>query len=434
MRQIDTDTLAALDGSRPADTLTVWAWRDGELIVPEPLQVIAGSATESAGDSAKIGHTMELTVGDPDGTLGAWKLDDPLGVAGTELQVIYNVGRSGAVNYGWFRITDNTPDERVDWRTVNEYGYDEPDGDLPMHKRKVAVVTAVVKLSLADRTINPDRDKFDAPQSPPASATAISEIRRLTREYFPLVVDDGITDVSVPRTLIYDRERLEAVQDLASRVGARYRMGGDGEMHLYPIQTASMWRVEPGQCLVRVARSQSLDGLYNKWVVEGKEGSSGKPVRAFSIIDSGPLAYGGPHGKASTSYSSEMIADVGQALAYAIKLKNQFLASLAVELEVECTPRPELQAGDRIEVGYPVAAGHVAYFPGEITDIHRGWSPIPTATRLTVSCSYADVVKALGRTEWAQYMTDQMPELTWDLLRPGTTWGNFPDTTWEQVP
>jgi len=55
------------------------------------------------GDNVKVGQRISLTVADPDGVLGAWRFDDPLGVGGTKLQVIYNVGGSGAVNYGWFR-------------------------------------------------------------------------------------------------------------------------------------------------------------------------------------------------------------------------------------------------------------------------------------------------------------------------------------------
>lgn len=432
MRSIDTATLDALDGSRPADTITVWAWREGVLVVPEPLQVLDWQEQESAGDSTKVNRQVSLTVADPDGTLGAWRLDDPLGVAGTQLQVIYRVGGSGAVNFFWLRVTDNEPDEQVDWRTIEEYGLVPPDSEALPHTRQVAVVTAVVKLQAVDLTVGPDRDKFEAPQSPKAGATVVSEFRRLTAGYFPTVVDAGVPNQAVSRKLIYDRERLEACQDLLTRVGARYRMGGDGECEVYLPQQAPVWRAEPGKCLVRVGRKQSLDGLYNMWIVEGKEAANGVPIRARAFIDTGALRYGGPHGKSQYTYSSEMITSYAGALAYAESLRAKFLASLAVELTVEITPRPELQAGDRIEVGYPLAAGHVAYFVGEITSLRRGGNPLPTSTTLTVSCSYYDVSSALSRTDWAQHITDEMPTLTWDRLP--ASWGNAPDTTWDQLP
>jgi hypothetical protein len=167
-------------------------------------------------------------------------------------------------------------------------------------------------------------------------------------------------------------------------------------------------------------------------VVEGKDSGDGKPVRATASIDTGPLRYGGDYGWAPFPYSSETITTEGQAKAYAIQLRDEFLSSLAVELAVETVPRPELQAGDWIEVGCPVADGHVAYLPGRITAIKRAGSPVPTGTSLTVACSYVDVAAALDRTEWAQHITEGMPPLTWDRM-PGN-WGQIPAILWNSLP
>lgn len=432
MRLIDDVSLMALEGSRPADTITVWAWRGGSLVLPDPLEVLDWSTDDDAGENVKVGQRVSLTVGDPDGTLGAWKLDDPLGVAGTEVQFVHRVADQGAVNFGRFRIVRNEPTEMVESRIIDEYGYVEPDGSLPKHKRRVFVTRAVVKIDAVDLTYNVDRDRFEAPESPGAGATVISEFKRLTLDHFPTVVDAGVTDTPVSQLLVFDRERLEACQDLLSRVSARYRMGGDGECRVYPRDSAPVWRVEPGKCLVSVRRRQSIDGLYNRWVVEGKDSGDGKPVRAVVSIDTGPLRYGGDHGRAPEFYSSEMIETYGQALAYGIELRDKFLGSLAVQLVIETSPRPELQGGDRIEVGCPIAAGHVIYLPGEITSIRRSGDPVPRATSMTVDCSYADVLTAMARTEWAQYLTGEMPALTWDRM-PGT-WGTAPEMTWTDLP
>lgn len=432
MRRIDELTLKALEGSRPADTLTVWAWRGGSLVVPEPLQILRWSEQDDAGDSVKVGGRFSFTIADPDGKLGAWRFDDPLGVGGSRLQVIYRVGGAGALNHAWLRITGNEPTDMTDWRVIDEYGYSEPDAQIEQHKRMVPSTRAVVKLDAVDLTVNVDRDRLEVPESPGPGATVLSEFRRLTAGYFPTVVDPGVEDIPVSRQLVFDRERLQACQDLLSRVSARYRMGGDGECHIYPQTTAPVWRTEPGNCLVSVNRKQSLDGLYNRWVVEGKDSGNGAPVTASATIETGPLHYGGDHGKAQFFYSSEMIKTVAEAAAYARKLMNQALESLALELRLTISPRPELQAGDRIEVGYPVAAGHVAYFLGQITSLSRGGDPTPGPTALTVSCSYSDVVASLNRTEWAQYLTAGKPALTWDRM-PGT-WGTAPAVTWDALP
>lgn len=431
MRLIDELSLDALEGSRPADSLTVWAWRGDSLVVPEPLDVIDWSFEDQAGDNVKVSQRISLTVADPDGRLGAWRLDDPLSVTGARLQVIYRVGGAGAVNYGMYRLTGNEPDEVTEFRVIDEYGYVEPDGLLEPHKRRVAVTRSVVKLEAVDLTVEPDDDHFEAPESPALGATVLSEVRRLASPYFPVVVDPGVTDISVSQQLVFDRERLEAIQDLLGRVGARYRMGGDGELHIYHRSSPAVWRVGPNEGLVKVRRKQSSDKLYNRWVVEGKEEGTGNPVRAAVNIDSGPLKYGGPHGRVPYFYSSEMITSTAAAVLYAIELREQFIASLALELSVECVPRPELQAGDRIEVGCPFD-GRLAWIPGEITAIRRSGSTVPGSTSLTVACAYGDVIAALERTDWAQNLTGELPPLTWD--RMPSTWGRGPSMSWDDLP
>ena len=431
MRWIDEVSLEALEGSRPADTLTVWAWRGGSLVVPEPLEVIDWSASDEAGESVKVGQKMSFTIADPDGTLGAWRFDDPLGVAGTELRIIYRIGGAGAVNFAKLRVTGNEPAEMVDSRLVPEYGYAEPDSDVEPHMRRVYVTRSVVKLEAVDITFNVDRDRLEAPESPKSGATVLSEFKRLTKSHFPTVVDAGVTDIGVSTQLVYDRERLEACQDLLSRIGARYRMSGNGACHVYVPSTDPVWRVEPTAGLVSVSRKQSLDGLYNRWIVEGKETADGRPVRGGAFIGTGPLRWGGPHGKAPFFYSSEMIETEQQAAEYAAQLMETAVSSLAVELNVEIVPRPELQAGDRIEVGCPFE-GRVVYLPGLITSIRRSGSTVPTGTSLTVSVAYSDVTAALSRTEWAKNLGHPMPELTWD--RMPSTWGKLPAVSWDELP
>jgi len=432
VRLIDEATLQALEGSRPADSLVVWAWRDGSLLVGEPLQVVDWSAQDEAGDSVKVGQRLSLTVADPDGTLGAWRFDDPLSAAGTRLQVVYRVGGAGAVNFGWFRVTSNEPEEVVDSRVINEYGLMVPDGVEAPHERRVYVTSGRVRLEAVDLTYGVDQDRFESPQSPAPHSTVLGEFARLTAEHFPVVVDPGVTDRGISSKTVWDRERLEACQDMLALVSARYRMGGDGECHVYPLVSEPVLTVEPGASLVSVSRKQSVDGLYNRWVVEGKDKDSGQPVRAEVQISAGPLRWGGPHGRVPFFYSSEMVDSYDSAAAYARQLRADFLAGLAVELSVEVPPRPELQAGDRVRVGCPVGGGHVAYFPGAISSIRRSGSTVPGGTSLTVSCSYADVSAALGRTDWAVNLTGEMPELTWDRM-PGN-WGSLPALEWDELP
>lgn len=435
MLSIDDVTLAALDGSRPADELVVWAWYDGDLAWPEPLGVASWSLSGSADQSSKVQQQLSLKVQDPDGRLSPWLFNDPLGVGGVVLHVLYRVGAAGAVNRGRFRVQGNAPQESFVKYTIPEYGYTEPDSVNAPHERDVLVPAgAVVDVTAVDITANVDRDKFIVPESPRGSdPTALGEFTRLIRGHFPIVVAPGVVDRVVSRTLVYDRERLEACQDLLASIGARYRMNGDGECEVYPIAPGEpVWRVEPMAGLVKVDRSQDIDGLYNQWVVEGKEGVKGVPVRGSVILGAGPLRYDGPHGRVPFLYSSEMITTASQARSYAETLRNQQMTKLAVELDVETIPRPEIQPGDRIEVGCPVSDGHVVYIPGEVTSKTESGSPIPEPTKFKVSCAYADVTAALGRTEFGRYLTGSKPPLTWD--RMPASWGSAPSLPWNNLP
>ncbi|MFE4229122.1 hypothetical protein ACFRJ8_14680 [Arthrobacter sp. NPDC056886] len=435
MLPIDDVSRAALDGSRPADELVVWAWYDGDLAWPDPLGVVSWSLSGSSDASTKVQRQLSLKVADADGSLSPWLFDDPLGVGGVVLQVVYRVGGAGAVNVGWFRVEGNAPDGSVNGYTLPEYGYLESDSPAAPHERRVFAFTgAVVDVDAVDLTADVDRDKFLAPQSPYGTGpTVLGEVTRLVRDHFPVVVEDGVTDKAVSGKLVYERERLEAVQDLLANVSARFRMGGDGEMHIYPMGAAApAWRVEPGAGLVSVHRKQTIDGLYNAWVVEGKEGANGKPVTATAFLRAGPLRWDGPHGRVPYFYSSEMITTRGQAAEYAGILRDRQAASYAVELEVETVPRPEIQAGDRIEVGCPMPAGHVVYLPGEVVSVSAGGSPIPGPTKFTVSCAYADVAIALNTTPFAEHLTSTKPALTWD--RMPSSWGALPAITWNNLP
>lgn len=432
---IDDESRAALDGSRPSDELVVWAWFDGALAWPDPLQVVSWSRSGSAESSSKVQQQVKLTIADPSGELSPWRFDDVLGVAGTLLQVMYKVGGAGVLNTGWFRVEDNAPDESFTRYTIPEYGLVVPDSPVRPHERDRYVSSgSVVEVDAVDLTVFMDRDQIVVPESPQGtSPTILSEVRRLVKGYFPVAVADGVVDRAVSKQLILDGGRLEAVQDLLARINARYRMTGEGVMEIYPMAPGPIvWRVEPMAGLVKVGRSQSVDGLKNVWLVTGKEDSLGRPIRAVASITSGPLRDGGPHGRVTETYSSEMITNYSQAIQYAETLKTRQMQSLAVKLSVETIPRPDLQSGDWIEVGCPVMAGHVAYFPGEIISISSSGSPIPGPTTMTVSCSYADVISALDRTEWAENLTREKPDLTWD--RMPTQWGKTPAIPWQYQP
>lgn len=397
MRQIDANTLNALAGSRSGEGITVYAWYGGRLAHPDPLPVASWGFNW---DRTRQVQTFDLTVADKDGKLAPWLLEDPLGVGGSRLQVRYNVGGAGSINMGWYRITGSTPDER--WRsyTINEAGRVNPDSPTPAGKKNVMVSGgAMVSVQADDLASVVKADRLLAPESPQGSSpTVVSEVTRLIGGIAPVVVTSGVVDRAVNKTLVYELDRLDAVQALCKSISCDYRMNGDGQFEIYPLapQTpVAVLRGGPDGLLVKVDRNQSIDGLYNVFVVDGT--ATDHPVRSVAQITAGPLRVGGPHGRIPTFYESNLISTQAQADDYAQQMMTTHLAGLTVDLKVTCLPVPHVQQGDWVQVGNPIVNGQSVTLAGMVKAISQPSNgTVPGPCTVTVECAYSAVQTVIG--------------------------------------
>ncbi|MDN5667044.1 MAG: hypothetical protein L0G87_01445 [Renibacterium salmoninarum] len=347
---------------------------------------------------------LNLSIIDESAVQAPWLLEDPLGVGGAELQVIYDVGGAGSVNLGWYRITQSEPDDK--WRAylIDEKGRLNPNSPVPPDKRLVQVTGGTqIQITAQDRGRNAQNYRLIAPESPPGVApTIVSEIRRLMDGIAPVVVTTGVIDRAVNKTLVYQDDRLNAVQDLAKRISCDVRFYGDGQCEIYPISAQPpVWVVAGGPegALVSINRNQSLDGLYNIFVVDGTATVSGQatPVRGITQITSGPLSVTGPHGRVPKFYSSPMISTQSEADAYARTMMNTQIAGLTTDLKIECLPNPAIQQGDWVTVASPVVNNQEVSLIGSVKtmDLRSSGSAVGSMM-LTVECSYNDVQTVIG--------------------------------------
>ncbi len=406
MRQIDTNTLNALNGSRAGDSLTVWAWYGGRLAWPEPLPV---SGARFSWDTGRQIQTLSLSIEDKDGTLAPWLLEDPLGVGGTRLQVIYNVGGAGSVNIGWYRVTSSKPAESWISYVITEAGTVTPDTPIPAGKR-LAHISGGASISVdaedLGRVIASAR--FLAPESPQgASPTIVGEVKRIVGDIIPVVTTAGVVDRAVNKTLIYQDDRLDAVQDLCKRINCDYRMNGSGQLEIYPLTAqapVAVLKGGPEGLLVQVDREQKYDGLYNEFVANGQlattasDGTSTQlPIRGYAAITSGPLRINGPHGRYPKFYSSTMLTTQAECDAYAVTMRDTQLAGLTTDLVVTCLPLPHVQHGDWVTVYNAVVDGRTVAVTGRVKVVNLGFSNgASDQMTLTVECSYADVQAAFS--------------------------------------
>ncbi len=404
MRGIDKNTLAALTGSRQGDGITAYVWYAGKLAVPTPLPI---SAWGLDWDITRQVQSGSVTVADVGGKLAPWLLEDPLGVGGSRLQITYQVGGAGTVNLGWYRITQSQPTEA--WRsyTIDNLGQINPNSPIPPGKRRIDVTGgAKITLNIQDLGVVIANDQLEAPDSP-RTATVVSEVVRLLDGIVPVVSAPGVVDRSVNSTLVYQGDRLNAVQDLCKRISCDYRMNGNGQFEIYPVAAQTpLWTVQGGPegALVSVDRSQSLDGLFNVFIADGtatvtrSDGTTAQvPIRGRAAISSGPLRAGGPHGNYRKFYSSTMLTTQAQCDAYAAVMRDTQIAGLTTDLVIQCLPNPSLQQGDWVTVAAPVVNGQAVTLNGRIKTMSlKSVGNSVDKMTLTVACSYADVQTVMG--------------------------------------
>ncbi|WP_104087035.1 hypothetical protein [Arthrobacter sp. GMC3] len=341
-------------------------------------------------------------MADVDASRMPWLLEDPLGVAGTRLQCMYQVGGAGSVSIGEYRVTGNAPTEK--WRSyvIDHRGHVNPGSPIPKGKRQVMVSSgASLNLSAEDLAVDASIYKLLAPESPQGGApTILSEIRRLMDGIAPVVAVAGVVDRAVNKSLIFEGDRLNAVQDLCKRIGCNYRMNGDAQLEVYPLVKHGEVRVLRGGddgMLVDVQRGQKLDGLYNMFIADGTATIGGQdvPIRGIATIDSGALKFGGAHGRYPKFYESTMLNTQQQCDEYAREMRDTQLAGLTQDLDIICLPDPSIQVGDWVQVATYLVGQQEMYLIGRVTkmDLKSSGSSVAAMT-LTVTCSYTEAQRA----------------------------------------
>lgn len=395
MLTLTPGALAGVAGSHEHDRLVAHAWYDGR-VVAQDLPVESWSLSEDI--DRMVRRQLSLTVRDPDGVLAPWVVDDPLGVGGARLQVIHLTGRAGErTPWGWFRITGNEAAES--WRVyrIPDASASGRDPDAEYFGERVEWVSggAAVPVEAEDLTRVAILEKLLAPQSAPTGATVLSEVRRLLDGIMPVTVADGVLDDDVPTSVVYQRERMDAVADLLTRIGCSHRMTGDGQLEVYPVeQTSPVWTVQGGDsgALITSRRSQRIDGLFNAAMVEGAT-DDGRPLVGLAVQESGPLAWGGPHGRVPESMSATGLLKTQSAVdAAAVTRLASAARARTIVLEVTCLPHPGVQTGDWVQVACPTVAGVALPVVGVVESVSRGGNArgvLPMT--MSVRCDWADV-------------------------------------------
>ena len=171
-------------------------------------------------------------------------------------------GRPWTVEIGWYQIED----------------WEEQDEGVQ--------VTALDLLTI------PDQNPLVWPSSPPASATFLSELRRMAAP-LPVVLDDPV-DRSIPRNTQWGTSRTENIRDLCASYGLEYAVQPDGYLHAwkqrdgrhavahYSAKDLGSPGARPGRLLSAPRKSQARRA--NRFTVVGTQGSGDDEQRWSATV------------------------------------------------------------------------------------------------------------------------------------------------------
>ena len=234
--------------------------------------------------------------------------------------------------------------------------------------------------------------RFEAPRQATRGITVVQQMRNLITEIVPGAVIDVTTPaanlISTPAT--WDRERGEALDNLAATIAAEWYAAPDGHFKIAPLPAlngqSAGWIVDSGDTGVTITRTTTLDrtAVYNAVVVNG-EPPDGTPPAYGIARDDNPASlvrWGGPYGKVPRFFSSQFITTNAQALNTATEMLADAISSTQT-VEVSCVVNPNLLVAEAILVSTGAGEFDGMYFISAFT------IPLEPENPMTLTCFQA---------------------------------------------
>jgi hypothetical protein len=256
------------------------------------------------------------------------------------------------VIYAVVKASESTFSERVQLGvfTITAIpGSDE--GPFIVGETKV-VVGSRIQVQFKDRMVEVQGDQFTQLASPSQLLSVYAELGWLTG----FVVKKLIADSAITTSVVYQQDRIKALQDVAGNANGIAFCDYDGTITMRPVvpgtPVAALTIGEQGTIAPAGAKpSLSRDEVYNGIVITG-ETSDTQAVLAVKWIEQGPLRAtpeGGqrtPFHRKPRFHSSPFITTTEQAQDAAPGLLDTFSKPRAAQLQIQCLTNPLLQVGD----------------------------------------------------------------------------------------
>lgn len=312
--------------------LRVESWYDDQLL-DDDIPVQAG--VEDVDRSSNVPERVTLTVPRvAKRTFDGQRFDytpgdllSPLAANGQMLRVIVGIG----VGYG-----------NVEWLTRGWYVITEAESNED--EVKVEAAGLLWKIQEA-RLVNPLQP----------SGTFKSTIRNLVEPALTVEFDAALSDRSVPASVNYDDDRLDALTATLSAWPATADMTSEGFLYVTTADDPSTISLElstgAGGTVIKKIGKSTRDQVYNAVVAQGTT-SDGGLVRGVSYDLLGPKRSGGPFNELPVPFffDSPLITSQSQATAAANSRLATLKRTTSQDYDVRMVPHPALEVGDRITV------------------------------------------------------------------------------------
>lgn len=300
------------------------SWYD-ETLLDDNIPITAGRLEVDRGSNVpeRLTLTVPRLMDGIDYTPGT--ITAPLAANGQRLRVTVGIGLQGTqiewLTLGWFVITK--AEKRVDQVDVEAAG--------------------LLWLIQEARLVNPFQPTTGFKNT----------IQRLVEPGLTVEFDAALVDRSVPASVTFDDDRLQALQNTLTAWPAVAEVTNEGFLYVTSADDPTAVSVALSSLargtVIEAHGSSTRDGVYNAVVAQGTA-ADGQLVRGVAYDNTGPKRSGGPFSDLPVPlyFDSPLITTQAQAQAAA----NTRLATLkrgtGQIFDVEMVPHPALQVGDLV--------------------------------------------------------------------------------------
>jgi hypothetical protein len=309
----------------------------------ERLPILSGTFTGRR--SGLVKYNLSMEVDSLYGQLTPYRDTDALAENGQRIHLRAGIrygdpdDRSGLneeiLPVGRFRIDSADWDE--DWSS-----YPTMDGV------RVQRQGGPISIDAPDTSAAVEEDQFLALAAP--DGTVFGEARRLLGDTMPLGSTHGLIDRRVPATVVYQDDKLKAIDDMAQTVDGYPASNVYGGLDLIPDRIRTpQWAVKADRNTLRRLRfARSRADVWNAVISSGTEGEENVEVSAVAVELYGPRRFHGPFGRKAQRHTSPLIDSRAMAQADSNTTLQRLVSRRVMSIPVTCPPNWALRIGDAI--------------------------------------------------------------------------------------